>query len=153
MDLDLPRAGIDKNRECYCTEVVAPPLGEQGREAIIGDSPVEDFATQSKDVSGEELQAPASEQRPASGSEERAGSEVEQPPAFEAEKQPVSEIEQHPASEIVVLPVAPAREVQIPVVVMESREDRLCFPFLWRRASRTTQVQSGRLPFLISQLN
>nr|PNR28953.1 hypothetical protein PHYPA_027645 [Physcomitrium patens] len=101
------------------SEVVAPLLSEEEREAVVKESFYEDLLTRSEDIPVEGLQTSVSEQHPA------------------------LEVERLPDYEIYALPVAPVAEgeVQIPVLVMESREDRLCFPFLCRK-TRTTQVQS-----------
>lgn len=107
--------------------MVAPLLSEEEREAVVKESFYEDLLTRSEDIPVEGLQTSVSEQHPA------------------------LEVERLPDYEIYALPVAPVAEgeVQIPVLVMESREDRLCFPFLCRK-TRTTQVQSGRFSVFVS---
>lgn len=110
------------------TEIVAPLLSKEEKKTLAEESSVEVLRTQSRDVPAGDLPF-----------------ETQQPAASELQQSPASEIQPPPASEILELPAAPGAVggVQLPVVVVESREDRLCFPFLWRRASKTTQVQSG----------
>ena len=110
------------------TEVVAPLLDQEEKNAVSEESSVEVSETQSRDV-------PAGD----------PPSETLQPVASETEQNTAFEIQPPPTSEILELPAAPGavEGVQLPVVVVESREDRLCFPFLWKRASKITQVQSG----------
>ena len=54
-----------------------------------------------------------------------------------AELAQISEIQEH----IETLPLV--QEVRVPVPVIESSEDRLCFPFLWRRQTKTIQLPSS----------
>jgi hypothetical protein len=117
----------DKKQILLITEVVTPLLSKEEKKSLSEESSVEVLQTQSRDLPAD---LPSETQ-------ESAASEIQQSPA--------PEIQPPSASEILKFPAAPGavEGVQLPVVVVESREDRLCFPFLWRRASKTTQVQSG----------
>ena len=64
-------------------------------------------------------------------------SETSEPTEPAAELTQISEIQEQTET----LPVV--NEVRVPVAVIESSEDRLCFPFLWRRQTKTIQLPSS----------
>lgn len=59
-----------------------------------------------------------------------------------AELTQISEIQEHTET------LPSVKEVRVPVAVIESSEDRLCFPFIWRRREKKTiqLPSSGELP-------
>lgn len=124
------------------TEIVAPLLSKEEKEEESSD-----VRTESRDVSTEDvLQQSTSESKEISTSENKeiSTSESKEISAAEIEQASTSETER-PDAGTLTLPSAPgvAEGFQIPVVVVESREDRLCFPFLWRRSTKYSQVHPG----------
>jgi len=124
------------------TEIVAPFLSKEEKEEDSSD-----VRTGSPDVSTEDvLQQSTSESDKISTSESKkvSTSESKETSAAEIEQASTSETER-PDAGTLTLPPAPGvvEGVQIPVVVVESREDRLCFPFLWRRSTKSSQVYPG----------
>jgi len=122
-------------------EIVAPLLSNEERTE---DSSV--VRTESLDGTSEDIppQASTSQTILTSESKEIPASESKEISESEVQQASTSEI-QRPDAGTLTLPAAPGvvEGVQIPVVVVESREDRLCFPFLWRRATKSTQVYPG----------
>jgi len=124
------------------SEIVAPLLSKEEKEEESSD-----VRTETRDMSTEDvLQQSTSESKEITTSESKeiSTSESKEISAAEIEQASASETE-HPDAGTLTLPPAPGvvEGVQIPVEVVESREDRLCFPFLWGRSTKYSQVHPG----------
>lgn len=141
---------LTRNELILVTEIAAPLLSKEKRSE---DSSVEVVRTEARDVSAEDniQQISTSQEEQISTPEIKqiSTSESKEITVSEIQQASTSEVQQRPDAGTLTLPAAPGvvEGVQIPVVVVESREDRLCFPFLWRRTTKSTQVHPGIVYF------